>query len=337
VKRSILATPVVLALLSSFCGSATASMMSAVEMTLSTNSKVTITISASSGTITTSVSTQISGTIMSWVGCHEDPMFGHVPDLISITSADITVSDASLTVNAGDLGSLFGLIQDVKINATGPHLTGTTIGTGKAKFDFGGTTLSVIDGYLTYEGEGTFGSLAGTGEFDFGANPESAELPTGSTLTIMQTPTVDPEKFIISVNLPVNIALEDIITNPVEVDGTIIGLFAASGIKMITIAPPCIAGDVDCDGDVDFQDFLLLQVGYGTTSGADRSDGDLDDDQDVDFQDFLVLQANYGNTSDALGAGGDASSAVPEPGTVILLAFGLAGLVPILRRRLRRR
>ncbi len=54
-------------------------------------------------------------------------------------------------------------------------------------------------------------------------------------------------------------------------------------------------GDVDLDGDVDFQDFLALQVGYGITSGAQRTDGDLDDDDDVDFQDFLILQANFGN------------------------------------------
>ncbi len=66
-------------------------------------------------------------------------------------------------------------------------------------------------------------------------------------------------------------------------------------------------GDVDLDGDVDFQDFLILQANYGTPSGALRTEGDLDFDQDVDFQDFLILQANYG-TTDTLDAGGDSMS-----------------------------
>ena len=59
-------------------------------------------------------------------------------------------------------------------------------------------------------------------------------------------------------------------------------------------------GDVDGDGDVDFDDFLGLQIGFGTTSGAARSDGDLDGDGDVDFDDFLILQINFG--ADSLSA-----------------------------------
>ncbi len=74
------------------------------------------------------------------------------------------------------------------------------------------------------------------------------------------------------------------------------------------VAPP-LDGDVDEDSDVDFDDFLSLQVGYGTVAGALRSDGDLDNDFDVDFQDFLVLQVHFGDTSDALAALSIASSA----------------------------
>ncbi len=61
---------------------------------------------------------------------------------------------------------------------------------------------------------------------------------------------------------------------------------------VLTVAT--IPGDVDGDADVDIQDFLNLQVGYGTTSGARLTDGDLSADGDVDFEDFMVLQANYG-------------------------------------------
>jgi len=91
-----------------------------------------------------------------------------------------------------------------------------------------------------------------------------------------------------------------------------------------------VEGDVDGDGDVDFQDFLSLQAGYGVASGAERSDGDLDGDDDVDFQDFLILQANYG--ADSLGAGAWASSelestAVPEPSSAVLALLAIVILL----------
>ncbi len=97
-------------------------------------------------------------------------------------------------------------------------------------------------------------------------------------------------------------------------------------------------GDVDLDGDVDFQDFLLLQVGYGNTSGAARSDGDLDADGDVDFQDFLVLQVNFGAGGDAdfIGDASSAATLVPEPGTLfmaITAALALAISAGAWRRR----
>ena len=96
-------------------------------------------------------------------------------------------------------------------------------------------------------------------------------------------------------------------------------------ITEITI---CKVGDVDCDGDIDFQDFIDLQIGFGITSNADRSDGDLDGDGDVDFQDFLILQQNFGLDSLDAEQLSDASidgGTVPEPSTVALLALGLVG------------
>ena len=53
------------------------------------------------------------------------------------------------------------------------------------------------------------------------------------------------------------------------------------------LASRTVAGDVDDNGEVDFQDFLDLQIGFGISSGARRSDGDLDDDGDVDFSGLL--------------------------------------------------
>ncbi len=54
-----------------------------------------------------------------------------------------------------------------------------------------------------------------------------------------------------------------------------------------------ISGDFDLDGDVDGDDLIRWQTGYGTISGADIADGDADEDQDVDGTDFLVWQHNH--------------------------------------------
>ena len=55
-----------------------------------------------------------------------------------------------------------------------------------------------------------------------------------------------------------------------------------------------IPSDLDGDCYVGFQDFLILQVNFGKSSGALHSEGDLDNDGDVDFQDFLILQIQFG-------------------------------------------
>lgn len=58
-----------------------------------------------------------------------------------------------------------------------------------------------------------------------------------------------------------------------------------------------LAGDVDGNGEVNFQDFLAFVPNFsktGVTGGA--ADGDFDSDGDVDFNDFLTLARNFGKT-----------------------------------------
>ena len=80
---------------------------------------------------------------------------------------------------------------------------------------------------------------------------------------------------------------------------------------------PTSEADFDEDGDVDGDDFLLWQTGFGTESGADKMDGDWDNDGDVDGDDFLGWQAEFGAGD---GAG---SNAVPEPAAGLLLLMSL--------------
>ncbi len=57
-----------------------------------------------------------------------------------------------------------------------------------------------------------------------------------------------------------------------------------------------ILGDIDRDGDVDFDDFTVLAGAYGSILGDSAYDerADFDRDDDVDYDDFIILAGNYG-------------------------------------------
>ncbi|MHB9049055.1 MAG: dockerin type I domain-containing protein [Pirellulales bacterium] len=87
-------------------------------------------------------------------------------------------------------------------------------------------------------------------------------------------------------------------------------------LTIVTIDP----GDAERDGDVDIFDVGLMQVYYGRTTGMTWEKGDLDGDGDVDIFDVALLQVNYGRGV------GSATTAVPEPSTLVL---GVLALIPV--------
>ncbi len=60
-----------------------------------------------------------------------------------------------------------------------------------------------------------------------------------------------------------------------------------------------IAGDIDGDLDVDYDDFIVLAGAYGSSVGdpAYVPEADFDGDGEVDYDDFIVLAGNYGTTA----------------------------------------
>ena len=81
-----------------------------------------------------------------------------------------------------------------------------------------------------------------------------------------------------------------------------------------------LAGDADVDGDVDFDDFITLQIGWSAAQPT-WLDGDFDGDGDVDFDDFLTMQLYW-----------TGAAAIPEPGSFCLV---ILGAVTLIRRRAR--
>ncbi|MFW6154449.1 MAG: lamin tail domain-containing protein [Planctomycetota bacterium] len=55
-------------------------------------------------------------------------------------------------------------------------------------------------------------------------------------------------------------------------------------------------GDIDLDGDVDLDDFVILKQNFGA-SGVSWTRGDMTGDGDVDLDDFVILKQNFGTAA----------------------------------------
>jgi len=84
-------------------------------------------------------------------------------------------------------------------------------------------------------------------------------------------------------------------------------------------------GDFTRDGAVDLQDFGLQKECFGGPIPFPWTRGDFTCDGIVDLQDFGILKDNFGRTT-----GDVPMDAIPEPGTLALLALG--GLAPLRHR-----
>ncbi len=74
--------------------------------------------------------------------------------------------------------------------------------------------------------------------------------------------------------------------------------------------------DFDQDLDIDGNDFLAWQRGFGKSSSATQADGDADHDADVDGEDLLIWESQFGGEGQFGGTGLiQASAASPEVAT----------------------
>ena len=99
-------------------------------------------------------------------------------------------------------------------------------------------------------------------------------------------------------------------------------------VQLEVIEVAMLAGDFDCDGDVDGDDLNdRWKPGFGLGSLADA-----DDDGDSDGDDFLTWQRQVGSPG-AVPSSTAASAAVPEPSGAALGLPLIGGAALRLRRR----
>jgi len=98
----------------------------------------------------------------------------------------------------------------------------------------------------------------------------------------------------------------------------------------ITFEPPSqLSADFDADGDVDGDDFLTWQRGFGRLADTTTAMGDANRDGAVDALDFALWRSQFG------GPEAQASTA-PEPGAALLVSWAAALALPALRDPRRR-
>ena len=115
--------------------------------------------------------------------------------------------------------------------------------------------------------------------------------------------------------------------------GDIVGFASTPSVSQgvgFLISVARLAGDANLDGKVDINDLTVVLTSYNRTTGMTWSTGDFNSDGKVDINDLTIVLTHY---NQSLGASAAGMSAVPEPGTLALLAAGLAGLLGYAGRR----
>jgi hypothetical protein len=108
------------------------------------------------------------------------------------------------------------------------------------------------------------------------------------------------------------------------------------GTVEYTGGTPVLFGDLDVDGDIDVQDYVLFDNGFDEdVEGLSRFDayflGDLNGDETHNFEDFIAFAAAYDGANGAGAFAAVSGAGVPEPGTGLLAV--LASAILLVRRR----
>ena len=252
-------------------------------------------------------------------------------------------------VSVGPSGTLSGdgTLASTLVTVSGSISPGASIGTLNVNGDCTLTNSS------TYEVELRGNDIgAPTIENDKAAVSGQLEVAVGTTLSLDWLPTDETSKFGGTYTLATYNGSE--ITGLDETDLTFAGNIGEAYVGGIDFAAPggggyavdmllydLLAADANLDGVVYGLDFAAL-VGNWRTSGKDWFTADFNFDGNVDGLDFAALVGSWRDTAGPRPGGGGpplglGGTAVPEPGTLVMLLMGAVGLLVFAWRKSRRR
>jgi len=237
------------------------------------------------------------------------------------TDSSATGNDTTQSVSATISGTLDYAAQAAAAGTRTYRLGATAITNGLLKLD---AAASVADRTILVVGNLTF---SGAGSMDLGRG----EILTTTAASDVRTAVLNG-KITTSSSDP-------------AIGAIAIGYKDLGG--GITEARYTLKGDANLSGNVDVGDLGVLATNYGITGGQVWSTGDFSGDGTVDVADLGALATNYNATLGGAGSGSSAtlaaaplavlagaSSAVPEPTSMGLLALGATSLLARRRRRL---
>jgi len=237
-KLAIVCT--VLAAIVVFGQTAKADSVDFIQLTLTTDSGIDLFISTIGGAVSAIIPFEVTGSLT---------VFFNDLATISLLDAQIDLSDETLSLALGFLGSVDGALTGLGINAlssSGPIAMTETGSIGvdpfTSTFDPGGgspTTLDIDEGVFTYLGTGPIGGLLGSGTVDFGADPISATLdPVGQIGLVTQNFTISNGSLFVDVVVSIPLTFADtVLTDPLVVDVELSGALVATGSYWFATIP----------------------------------------------------------------------------------------------------
>lgn len=215
----------------------------------------------------------------------------------------------------GEPISLTGYVKGVgtcdNCNITGTDAPGfSTAAVNRGSVSYNGTLEIELGGTSPGSGFDQLNHILGAGIADLGGTLDVSLIggftPTaGDTFEIITATSV--LDMFDTVNLP-----------PLPSDLLWFVNYSATSVQLVST----FGADFDEDGDVDYQDLMAWESGYGGTP-ATHMTGDADFSATADGFDFLAWQRQFDGGD---GAPLAASTRVPEPSSLLLAAFGILAI-----------